>query len=100
MNRGLDRWQDGVLAPTAGRPAEILFILWAAILPFDNVLTVQRFGTLAKYLGMVVALTIIIDRLTRGKGRLKKPGLAAIAWGFLLHLRLHQLRGQSNQVRR
>ncbi len=81
MNRGLDRWQDGVLAPTAGRPAEILFILWAAILPFDNVLTVQRFGTLAKYLGMVVALTIIIDRLTRGKGRLKKPGLAAIAWG-------------------
>jgi len=84
MNRGLDGWQDGVLAPTAGRPAEILFILWAAILPFDNVLTVQGFGTMAKYLGMFVAVTIIIDRLTRGKGRLKKPGLAAIAWGFFI----------------
>jgi len=55
--------------------------IYAALIPFDNVLWITKgWGTITKYLGILLALIIFTDRIIIGKGRIKQPPQATIWW--------------------
>jgi hypothetical protein len=74
------------IAPVAGalaieRPLVIPFALWAALVPFDNLLTVAGIGKIAKPLGAAAALAAIVAMLLRRRALL--PPLSAGVWSLL-----------------
>ncbi len=63
------------------RPLVIPFALWAALVPFDNLLTIAGIGKIAKPLGMAAALAAVIAMLLRRRAVL--PPLSAGIWTLL-----------------
>jgi len=79
------------LSPPVGRIPEVLFFIWSAILPFDSILKIGDFGTVTKYLGLIVVIAVIADRLVRGHGYIIKLNSGSIVWGFFVLLSVASL---------
>jgi len=79
------------LSPPVGRIPEVLFFIWSAILPFDSILKIGDFGTVTKYLGLIVVIAVIADRLVRGHGYIIKLNRGSIVWGFFVLLSVASL---------
>ena len=79
------------LSPPAGKIPEVLFFIWSAILPFDNILKIGDFGTVTKYLGLIVVMAVIADRVVTGHGYIIKPSSGSIVWGFFALLSVASL---------
>lgn len=63
------------------RPLVVPFALWAALVPFDNLLTVAGIGKIAKPLGAAAALAALIAMLLRRRALL--PPFSAGVWSLL-----------------
>lgn len=63
----------------AGLLPAISLALYAAIIPFDNVLSTSL-GTVTKYVGLAVALAVLADRIVVGQGRAIRPPSAVLWW--------------------
>ena len=64
---------------TAGLLPVISLALYAAIIPFDNVLS-TGIGTVTKYVGIAVALVVLADRIVVGQSRVVRPPSAVFWW--------------------
>lgn len=58
--------------------------LYAALIPFDDVMELSMGGTVTRYLGILVILAFGANRLIIARGRLLKPNRAI--WGWLAFL--------------
>lgn len=65
-------------------PAMFPLGLYALLVPFDNVLGLSTGTTLTHYLGVLLILSIWLNRIIIGKGKFRKP--PAVVWGWLTFL--------------
>jgi hypothetical protein len=65
--------------------------LYAALLPFDNLLGLGEAGTLTKYLGILIIITLWANRIIIVRGHLLKP--PPITWSWALFLLLAGISG-------
>lgn len=66
----------------------IVFVLglYAVLLPFDNLLGFADFGTLTKYLGILIIITLWANRIIIVRGHLLKPPFVTWSWALFLLL--------------
>ncbi|MGC9019431.1 MAG: O-antigen ligase family protein [Candidatus Bipolaricaulaceae bacterium] len=70
-------------------PVIFPFGIYAALLPFDNVLGLETVGTLTRYFGIATVVAFLANRLILGQGRVFKP--PSVIWGWLTFLLLASL---------
>jgi len=80
------RWKADVAGRTVGSLPVTLFALWAALIPFDNVLALGQAGTFTKWLAILMAIVILIDRMIIGRGRVFRPALPTLGWSLFMLL--------------
>lgn len=73
------------------RPIVFPLGIYAALLPFDNLLGLGGVGTLTKYLGILVIITFGANRIIFAEGRLLKP--PPVIWSWTLFLLLAGISG-------
>jgi len=66
------------------RPAVFLLALYAALIPFDNVLGIGAGGTVTRYLGITVIIMMWVELLVKGQGWVFRPH--RVIWGWLTFL--------------
>jgi O-antigen ligase len=68
------------------RPTVFFLALYAALIPFSNVLGIGKWGSVTRYLGIIVIIVTWIELLAKGRGRILKPPSVALGWLIFLEL--------------
>jgi len=74
----------GLLHFFARSPVIFPFGIYAALLPFDNVLGLGAVGTLTRYFGIATVVAFLANRLILAQGRFFKP--PSVVWGWVAFL--------------
>lgn len=74
----------GLLYFFASSPVIFPFGIYAALLPFDNVLGLGAVGTLTRYFGIASIVAFLANRLILARGQVLKP--PSVVWGWVAFL--------------
>lgn len=91
----LDQMGSMVIAPLSllyffiRSPVIFPFGIYAALLPFDSVLSLGAIGTLTRYFGIASIVAFLANRLILAQGRFFKP--PSVVWGWVIFLFLATL---------